>query len=145
MDADGRPYLIRYILIGDRPSNVKGDRLHKARPRARLNVYLHNIQQPDADRYLHSHPWLWAKSRVLHGGYIELRPGEARYVTAGGSMRLDPTDYHRIADVDPDTWTLFYTGQNCMPWGFLVPGDTRPKHVDWADMPDLSISDWRQL
>jgi hypothetical protein len=39
---------------------------------------------------------------------------------------IRPGDYHRIAEVRPNTWTLFFTGKKIGSWGFL----TEQGHVD---------------
>ncbi len=131
---DGSPYLERFVLWG-RVSDDPGFWL--------VNVWLHRIHCPDADRATHNHPWFWAKSLVLSGGYCERR---TRYRGSMLDVRrpsdrahafffrnpwhvytLRPRDYHRIDYVRPNTWTLFVTGRTTPDgWGFLTPEG----HVD---------------
>jgi hypothetical protein len=112
---DGEAYLTRWFLTcpwkpGD-PTGPEG-------------WYLHHIHRPDADRRLHNHPWHWASSRILRGGYSELYhagdgrdkfrinyPGDGHYIF--GYM------FHRIHAVLPNTWTLFRAGpKHGKGWGF---------------------------
>ena len=92
------------------------------------NVYLHHIAQADDDRALHNHPWEYATTRILTGGYLEQRtPRFPAWRAPGDVVRLTRNTYHRIALVKPRTWTLFVAGPRVASWGFLVDG----KHVDW--------------
>lgn len=58
-------YMIRYTI--GRLGWLPGDK-----PR-RFSAYLHRFLKPDGDRELHNHPWRWAFSIVLWGGYTEER------------------------------------------------------------------------
>lgn len=114
---DGVPYMRRYYLRGtpggDGPS-----------------VRLQHILRADPDRGLHDHPWLWAYSRILRGGYTEVRQAcyWPRYWDEARGLRrtrdLGPgdrntllggqhyADYHRIMAVRPGgAWTLFRTSE----------------------------------
>ena len=79
-NADG-DYLHRFAarwmgwLPGDKPRNV--------------SAYLHHFLRPDGDRELHNHPWTWAFSIVLWGGYTEERfcPSEAEFVQVPSPFR----------------------------------------------------------
>jgi len=86
-------------------------------------VYVHVHQRPDKDRELHDHPWSFV-SIVLSGGYREVRDGlplvHRRRWTAA-YRRAE--DLHRIAAVDPGTWTLLLVGRRRREWGFVVPGE----------------------
>lgn len=53
---NGQPYLRRWYLH-DSP---------------RCSLLLHHLCQPDADRWLHDHPW-WFVAVVLRGGYTQTR------------------------------------------------------------------------
>lgn len=113
---DERPYLERYHLL-----TIEG----------RLHAYLHRFVDADGDDALHDHPWDWAYSLVLSGGYVEQRleavdPREPTGVrlsfkTRGpGSWRvMGRDDWHRVVDVSPGTWTLFVHGPWAHAWGFL--------------------------
>lgn len=108
------------------------------------SVYLHHIKRADEDPALHSHPWEWTQTMVLHGGYMEER-GELidagtpveRLVTfmdrelgPEQSALMTHNSFHRIKEVQPDTWTLFFTGPKRHSWGFYVEGRGV---VNWRD------------
>jgi hypothetical protein len=116
-----------------------------------FRVFLHRIYKPDADRACHNHPWPKAFSLILWGGYAEKRLHDARhlqYVEYGvyspGAFATDAfkqNRYHRIVDVKPRTWTLFFAGRRTRDWGFLVDG----QHVPWREYlklpPDYDFGD----
>ena len=120
---DGEPYITRWFLTS-RPD------LGETGP---PGWYLQRIHRPDADRRMHNHPWRWASSRILRGGYVEAR--EVRRLAFDTSsyhtLRHKPgsrvvlyshasvNDYHRIQHVEPNTWTLFHAGpKHGEGWGF---------------------------
>lgn len=94
---------------------------------------LHYFHRPDYDRRLHNHPYSWALSRVLRGGYIERRayvyanevtadPGTEKYLVRHVGDRIGFSEYvfHRITGVAPNTWTLFRAGpRHGRGWRFL--------------------------
>lgn len=112
----GEPYVERYLL-SKRPGRYR---------------YLHRFVAADLDETLHDHPWDWAWSLVLTGGYQETwldridprSPDGAvtREVWRGpGSFhRIRGGDFHRITRCQPETWTIFCHG-NWQPrsWGML--------------------------
>lgn len=153
----GKEYMRRYTygrlgwLPGDKPTPV--------------SVYLHHFIRPDEDRELHNHPWRWALSVTLAGGYTEQRFCKSeefvrvktpfRHKEYGcvvcGYMSFSPnvgkhivnrrtrlfsvnfirgTDYHRVAELHGETWTLFLAGPKTSSWGFWVPGKG---HVPWRE------------
>jgi hypothetical protein len=130
---DGSLYLTRYALKGDFALDSDTFRDTSA-------VYLHHFHRPDGDRDLHSHPWPWSNSTILHGAYYEkrntefgLRQGfDASYFTYGvGDVNaFTEGDYHTILDIAPDTWTLFATGPVDHKWDFWVPGEGK---VHWKE------------
>lgn len=68
----GRLYMTRYALSGW----LTGDSVTGfwAKLRLRLpNLYLHQMHASDLDPSLHDHPWPWALSWVMLGGYDEER------------------------------------------------------------------------
>lgn len=91
-------------------------------------VMLHNIIRPDADRFMHNHPWKECHSAILHGGYIEkrmVRDSVNQWWTKynrywqGSTNSLLSTDYHMVTHVEPDTWTLFMTNERLPEgWGY---------------------------
>jgi hypothetical protein len=118
-DAGGTLYLERYRVIGAMNGR------HRWFP---FTVYLHRFHRPDLDRALHNHPWPWAFSLVLAGGYDELRPGLAdwwhsvRTLKAGSVNWLRGYTFHRVAELHGETWTLFVVGRKVQAWGYDVPG-----------------------
>ena len=94
-------------------------------------AYLHRIVRADPDRHVHNHPW-FARCYVLWGGYSELVvcavTGEqfVRFHRRGDVNELRLDEYHKIVDVEPNTWTLVIGSRRVRRWGFLVDG----KHVD---------------
>jgi hypothetical protein len=124
------PYLSRYYLVG-RPSMADGsdpfDRLGNPHPdtiwpTSPLGFYLHRFHRGDTDRELHNHPWRWAISLVLAGGYSEERlVGETvvtRVIRPGTLNFIGRDDFHRVDMLDGEAWTLFLVGQKTSSWGF---------------------------
>jgi hypothetical protein len=103
---DGSPYLTR----------VRGPRLFGVRP------MLHHFHRPDGDRALHNHPWRWAISIVLSGSYLEERRGGLLRVVSRFNL-LRAEDFHRVAELRGDVWTIFVAGPECQQWGFDEDGE----------------------
>jgi hypothetical protein len=150
-DADGQPYLIRYLIRTE--LDTAPDRKFEIKTGPGHMIALHNIQQADADRWLHNHPWIESEARILHGAYLECRDrlrdrpshglmDQSLYYRGVGYLnQLDSSVYHRIAHVHGDVWTLFRTGAKTKDgWGFLIDG----QHVSWRKA-NLSIGDWVQV
>lgn len=113
-----------------------------------LSCRLHHIATADLDRHFHDHPWGFV-SLVLTGGYHELRPVDVepcfgddegwelaevaqRCWRGAGSLGLRrATDRHRVQEVLPDTYTLFFYGPKRQWWGFYTPDGK----VYWRDYP----------
>lgn len=125
---DGSPYLTRYILLIV----------------SKFRLFLHRIHTADPQKDEHCHPWLWAKSIILWGGYTEevVHPQEylgnglyaipLRKLRQHGFLSVNHIThdmYHKIIHVKPNTWTLFIGGKKATSWGFLVNG----KHVDYRE------------
>lgn len=89
-----------------------------------LSELLHRIVEPDDARAFHDHPWSFT-SIVLAGGYVEERQTEdglRREVRDVGSVAFRETlDLHRVAEVEPGTWTRVTTGKRRRTWGFWLP------------------------
>jgi hypothetical protein len=130
---DGRgehPYLSRYYLFGgphmkdgSSPFDVYGNPYPNAIWPEGWGLYIHRFHQSDIDQELHNHPWNWALSFVIAGGYIEERRNEFDQVTQRGVKPLSfnfirSTDFHRVDLVEDDCWTLFLTGPKARSWGF---------------------------
>lgn len=124
---DGSPYLTRWTLAGVNSL----DEHDQTKP---FSTYLHEIHTPDGDRHSHNHPWRWAASLILTGGYTEERLESGLAVTythqVGDLSGLMPGDYHRIVAVEPGTFTLFIVGRETHDWGFLVD-DHHVPHRDY--------------
>jgi hypothetical protein len=114
---DGTLYLSRYRVLGWMPGS---------RWRLPFSIYLHRIHRADLDPAPHNHPWKWARSLILHGQYLEVREhGDAtsyEWLRPGRVNRINESDFHCIASVQGEVWTLFIVGPRCQSWGFKVPG-----------------------
>ncbi len=89
-------------------------------------VFLHRMREPDDRPEVHNHPWP-CFSIVLWGGYREMRWSREdgytriRRYRAGSIVRLPLHTFHRIFQVEPNTWTLFFHGRNTgRSWGFAT-------------------------
>ena len=136
ISRDGRPYLERYYLGRIGP----------------VTAYLHRFVGRDGDEETHDHPWR-AASLVLAGGYREERArlnGAARPQIRLRRVRwanaLALHSLHRIAETEPDAWTLFVHGPRRKGWGFvryLAPTDgTRPATLYHQPFPPWRGEDW---
>jgi len=109
------PYLERYFLFHI--------------PLLNITAYLHHFVDSDPDRGLHDHPWGWACSLVLTGGYTELRAVnhdlldfEIQIIKrkAGRFNFLTGDAWHRVMlKENQDAWTLFIHGRRKKGWGFI--------------------------
>jgi hypothetical protein len=143
-DGLGRSaYLSRYYLIpSQRPRMPDGsepfDRWGNPReetswPDKPWALYLHRFHRSDVDRELHNHPWQWAVSLVLVGGYLEERrvrdehrdAVEYRCVRPGAINIIRGDDFHRVDLLEHDAWTLFLVGPKVQSWGFWDPASHR--------------------
>jgi len=118
-----------------------------------VTFYLHRFVSRDGDAEVHNHPWTWSRSLVLAGGYreeyvVDLCPhaGPSGAVTAyrdvRWSNRIVGAHFHRIAEVLPGTWTLFFHSQRAtLPdgalkgWGFLNAEEHRTRFTPAAPSP----------
>jgi hypothetical protein len=130
----GSPYLSRWYLIGAKPdedAKLKGQVVFQDSWLTRLpfNVYLHRFHRSDDDGALHNHPWSWALSLVLVGGYREeRRVGDSvisRLVRPFTFNRISADDYHRVDLFESDAWSLFIVGRKVDSWFFW---DRNTKH-----------------
>lgn len=132
IDIDGEPYLQRYYA----GTFASGE-----------DLWLHRFISCDGDRHLHCHPFD-ARSIIMAGGYTEETPdgmaerfpetGAANRILAmiqlgvqmarpGPSMGRIITvyDWHRIASVQPGTWTAFIVKPQRLPmWHFMAEDGT---------------------
>lgn len=122
------PYLTRYFLTTSGPLTEGMD--HEG-PAPKWGLYLHRFHRSDDGTELHSHPWRWAYSLVLKGGYSEERRfvskryGELvfhdvfrREVRPWTLNKLTHRDFHRVDLTNGDAWTLFLVGPVVKSWGF---------------------------
>lgn len=117
IDIDGDPYLERYFVAGFNPTAPGGG------TPAVASVFLHHFLSSDRNGATHSHPWEWACSLMLVGGYREERCDAAgrltvRDVRPGDVNILDADVHHRIDLLDGDAWSLFLVGRVVQPWTF---------------------------
>ena len=147
MDRAGlRPYLSRWYVLGkptmpdgSRPFDKYGNPKQGARfPQGPFSVYVHRFHRSDDDGAPHSHPWRWALSFVIAGGYSEERLLGTRMV-----RRLVPPlslnwltedDFHRVDLIEKDAWTLFIVGPRTQSW-FFWNRETKKK-VHWREYLD---------
>lgn len=125
-------YLSRYYLVhGQRPTMADGsdpfDKFGNPKPGAiwpdtSWSLYLHHFHRSDVDRELHNHPWEWAVSLILVGGYTEeRRVGDGvrvKLFLPGELNRIGQNDFHRVDLVEDDAWSLFLVGPKVSGWGF---------------------------
>lgn len=119
IQVEGRPYLERYYL-----GQLLG-----------ATFYLHRFVSSDRERHTHNHPWGWGRALVLCGGYDEevatdlSSAAPEGYVVETRRVRfwnlVNGSHFHRIANAEPGTWTLFFHGPRARVgirqkgWGFL--------------------------
>lgn len=125
----GRLYMTRYALWG----HLTGDAQRGLRSWL-PNLYVHQMHAPDLDPSLHDHPWPWAVSFIMLGGYVEERNVEtpaclfqlSKWRGAPGLNFLSGSTFHRIAALSEhtSTWTLFLAGPRAgrKQWGYIVEG-----------------------
>jgi hypothetical protein len=135
------PYLSRYYLRGrpymmdgSSPYNDSGNPKVDAIFPQGIGVYIHRFHQSDGDSALHNHPWRWAISLILAGGYreerrtstsektgdrwwekhsvevFEYRPGDINVLTS--------ETFHRVDLFEDEAWSLFVVGPKFSHWGF---------------------------
>jgi len=130
----GVPYLTRYYLIGKDTTGGK------------FSLFLHHFHTSDQRDELHNHPWRWAFSLILSGGYSEERIESSRGCLYGRIIRRDvgpgsinfirANDFHRadLYDEERGAWTLFFAGPRSQDWGF-VDRETR-QYKDHRENPE---------
>jgi hypothetical protein len=136
-------YLLRYYPYGRRSTfeesvakrvnaPLKGATPAPPQVARQLNLFLHNFQDSDRDKELHSHPHKWGLALVLSGGYREERCHDPLRVQQSGIKPLvqkrtylplsfnfiEAIDFHRIDLIEQDAWTIFLVGPEVDGWGF---------------------------
>lgn len=91
-----------------------------------FSIRIHHIKRPDADPFLHDHPWNW-RTIVLRGSYLEETVfGDFVWRKQGQTRSATAETFHRIAEVDPEgVWTLFIMGRRRNRWGFMAGNPAR--------------------
>jgi hypothetical protein len=109
------PYLTRYFLAGWNPQTKQPGGA----------VFLHCFHHSDPNGEVHSHPWGFAVSIILVGGYREYRCQGGRYgqlevadYFPGMVNVLTPETWHRVELLAEECWTLFLVGSYANPWRF---------------------------
>ncbi len=86
---------------------------------ANPQVWLHEIMLPDADRWLHEHPWDY-KTIILSGSYREeQQDGQAPEYDEGAVLDREAENLHRLHLTSPVV-TLFIAGRRKRRWGFAT-------------------------
>lgn len=125
--AEDDPYLARHYVF---KKDWIPERLRNGLLRSIPSVFVHEFQRGDSDREYHSHPWKFAFSIILAGGYVEERvathsDGTLHVVSKtyrpGMFNIIRADDFHRVELLDgKTTWTLFIAGERTGDlWGFL--------------------------
>jgi|SRR5271154_3074577 len=131
-DREGKsPYLSRHYLIGApymKDGSTPIDRFGNPKPEAvfpkgfGFSLFLHRFHRSDDDEALHNHPWAWAWSLILAGGYKEeYRVGDDvtwRIVGPGRLIKITKDHFHRVDLLEKDSWSLFVAGPKEANWGF---------------------------
>lgn len=110
IEVNGKPYLSRYFA-GLSESGGQW--------------WYHQFHTADGERHLHSHPWQ-GRSLILCGSYVEEflqcdgRMKNRRHFQPGHHNMIYTTTLHRIAEVEPNTWTMLYIEPGRLPtWKFI--------------------------
>jgi hypothetical protein len=125
------PYLSRWYLIGA-PTMPDGSHPYESNgaPREgavwknkRFGLYIHKFHRGDDEQELHNHPWKWAISLVLTGGYIEERRDKRnavpiRVILPWRFNFIRSGDFHRVDLLGTEAYTLFLVGPKFKGWGF---------------------------
>ncbi|TLS67499.1 hypothetical protein FE236_11530 [Mariprofundus erugo] len=134
--VEGQPYLERYYV-----GSLFG-----------FTAFLHRFIAADGDREVHDHPWRIAMSIVLSGSYREEWVRHINLLDQAGwtaKMRhvrwfnwIPGHRFHRIADAEPETWTLFIHGKRTKGWGFLNHHDNVVTYHQPRDLTEAG--DWHK-
>lgn len=91
-----------------------------------FSIRIHHIKRPDADPFLHDHPWNW-RTIILRGQYLEEDVFGGLWRRDEGMTRGHTAEtMHRIHSVSKDgVWTLFIMGRRRNRWGFMAGNPAR--------------------
>jgi len=114
IQVNGEPYLERYFV---------GLQLDGTQ------IWLHRFLRNDSEEHLHSHPWS-ATSIMLCGWYQEeLDSGVQAFRNMTGDVtEITPGRLHRIAAVEPNTWTMMVVRPERREFWHFIDNDGR-KHM----------------
>lgn len=106
-----------------------------------FSIRVHHILRPDADPYLHDHPWPF-RTIILRGSYHEEDVfGVVRVHLTGDTVRRNAEDFHRITQVsEGGVWTLFIMGRWRNRWGFLTGHPARKTYWREYESPNHRAS-----
>ena len=91
-----------------------------------FHCYLHEWYRADEDRHLHTHPWNFF-GIILKGGYIEETPNGINKKGPGSIIMGKHSYVHKVQKLlAPKGYTLFFTGRETYPWGFVVDNKVIP-------------------
>ncbi len=144
--AGTSPYLSRWYLLGgptmpdgSPPFNAAGnpkEGINWGRGARTFDLFIHRFHRSDDDGALHNHPWSWACSLVLAGGYTEeRREGSVvvRRVVEPLSLNfIRGEDFHRVDLIESDAWSLFFAGPKVSSGG-----------VWERQVPPEAVTPWR--
>lgn len=114
---------VRVISRDHKPYLIRGYIKHEG---MLPGIYLHKFLCADLDKDLHDHPWNFAVSFILSGGYEEERYDSnndiySRVVSAGKINLVQGSAFHRIDSLMTDSvWTLFVPFWRKKDWGFII-------------------------
>lgn len=114
-DLDGNPYLMRMYILPDRGKETT----------FRPGLFLHKFFRSDDDRALHNHPWRFAISFILYGGYQEERLIDGKVKVFDRKPFtfniIRANDFHRVKlnDEQEGCWSIFLAFDRTQEWGFL--------------------------
>lgn len=141
------PYLSRFYIFGapkmpdgSNPYTEHGNPKAEAVFPDGLGLCIHRFHVGD-DGELHNHPWRWAISLILAGGYREDRrvilssrmpPGvDSKEFRPGDINVLTAETFHRVDLLDGECWSLILTGPKTHSWGFW--DSLTGKYESWRD------------
>ncbi len=91
--------------------------------RSTWGLYMHQFHRSDDAGECHNHPFKFAISLILAGGYHEERRDRRGLVVTrtyrpGNLNFLWADSYHRVDLLEDDCWSLFLVGPKVQSWGF---------------------------
>ena len=126
-------YMHRWWLMPRFMLVRRADGVYDRKPWVPIAIRVHHIRRPDADPYLHDHPWPW-RTFILRGHYAEEDVFGTLWMRFQGDTRAANAEvFHRIQSVSTGgVWTLFVMGRKCNSWGFMV-GTNPPRKVYYRE------------